>query len=612
MGPREPIAFDSETELIRPGVLAPRLVCLSIAEGEDAELVHHTSARPWVEGLLKGDRILVGHNVAYDFGVIAAAFPDLLPDIFAAYDADRVTDTKLRESLQHLGLGVYRGFDSQGGKRIKLGYSLGELAKRRLGLELEKDGGWRLRYGELRDVPLERWPEAARHYAITDAVATLRLFRDQEAERVDLLVDEFRQARAAWWLHLMACWGLTTDPAGVREFTRRTQQEYDRVEAELQAAGLIRANGVRDTKATKARVIAVCATKGIPIRVTKTKQPKLDADTLENLGDPLLEKYATISSLKKKLSTDVKLLERGLIQPRFDLVETGRTSSSPNVQNLPRKGGVRECFVPRPGFVYAAADYSGFELRTVSQVILNNGWRSKLAEALNAGFDPHLELARRILRIPYDEAKARIHEDEVDLARQTGKVGNFGFPGGLGIVRFVHFARKQYGVILTEKQAIELKRYWLQAWPEFDLYFRWVGDQCNEAIPTVRQLYSGRVRANVSFTEACNSYFQGLAADAAKAAGFLIARECYTDTSSPLFGSRPCNFVHDEFILETPDNAGASAAAERLAELMVIGAKPWLPDLDVVAEPYLMRRWSKKAKPIRNELGELVPWDLAA
>ena len=547
MGPREPIAFDTETELIRPGVLAPRLVCLSLAEGEDAELVHHTNVRPWVEGLLQGDRLLVGHNVAYDFGVIAAAFPDLLPAIFEAYAADRITDTMLREKLQHLGLGVYRGFDTQDGRRVKLGYSLGEIAKRRLRLELEKEGGWRLRYGELRDVPLEQWPEDARDYAITDATATLGVFRDQEAERADLLVDEFRQARAAWWLHLMSAWGLTTDAAGVRAFAEQVQREYDEIEGELQAAGLVRGNGVRDTKAAKLRVCAVCATKGIPTRLTKTGQPTLDADTLENLGDPLLKSYAAISSLKKKLSTDVTLLERGLIQPRFDLLATGRTSSSPNVQNLPRAPGVRECFVPRPGFVYAAADYSGFELRTVAQVVLVAlGIRSRLAEALNAGFDPHLELARRILEISYDEAKARIHEDEVDLARQTGKVGNFGFPGGLGIVRFVHFARKQYGVILTERQAIELKRYWLAAWPEFDRYFAWVGDQCDEAIPTVKQLYSNRVRANVSFTEACNSYFQGLAADAAKAAGFLIARACYVDTSSPLFGSRPCNFVHDE------------------------------------------------------------------
>ena len=91
MGPREPIAFDTETELIRPGVLAPRLVCLSLAEGEDAELVHHTNVRPWVEGLLQGDRLLVGHNVAYDFGVIAAAFPDLLPAIFEEYAAETGT-----------------------------------------------------------------------------------------------------------------------------------------------------------------------------------------------------------------------------------------------------------------------------------------------------------------------------------------------------------------------------------------------------------------------------------------------------------------------------------------------------------------------------------------
>jgi len=604
-----PIAFDTETELVRPGVLAPPMVCLTACDGDEPVIFHHTQARDVVAELLESDRVLVGHNVAYDFGVIAAAFPDLMPAIFQAYADDRVTDTMLREKLQHLGLGIYRGFETRDGRTIKLGYSLGEIVKRRLRIELEKDSGWRLRYGELRDVTLDAWPADALEYVLTDAAVTLALWRDQEAERSDLLVDQFRQARAAWWLHLMSAWGLTTDPEGVRRFAERTQQEYDEIVVGLQDAGLVRDDGTRDTKAAMARMIAVCAREGLKLPVTGTGKPKLNRDACERTGDPILEHYASLSSLKKKLSTDVVLLERGLIQARFDFLETGRTSSKPNVQNLPRAPGVRECFVPRPGRVFAAADYSGFELRAVAQVCVANGWRSKLAEALNAGFDPHLEIARRIVGCSYAEAQARIHEDEIDAARQAGKVANFGFPGGLGIVRFVHYARNQYGVVITEEQAAQLKRYWLAAWPEFEAYFRWVGDQCEEAIPVVRQLYSGRVRANVSFTEACNSYFQGLAADAAKATGFLIARECYADPCSVLFGARPCNFVHDEFIVEVTDDGRAADAAERLAALMVKGAKPWLPDLDVTAEPYLMRRWSKKAKPVRDEEGRLIPWD---
>jgi hypothetical protein len=600
-----PIAIDTETELITPGNLAPRIVCLTVAEGEHAEIFHHTEAYPVLRELLESDRVLVGHNVAYDFAVIARAWPDLMRLIFHAYACDRITDTQLREKLQHLGLGVYRGYDTVEGGRKKLTYHLADLVQRRLGIHLEKEDTWRLRYGELRDVPLARWPADAVSYAIDDALSTWAVWQHQESDRTDLLVDQYRQARAAWWLHLMACWGLTTDAPAVNALAQQYQEEYNAIEKTLQGAGLVRADGTRDTKAAKARMLEVCADPPL----TPTGQPKLDRDSCEATGDPDLMAYAEISGLKKKLGTDIELLRRGIIQPRFDFLETGRTSSKPNVQNLPRAPGVRECFVPRPGYVYAAADYSGFELRTVAQVCLANGWRSKLAEALNEGFDPHLEIARRILGISYNEAKKRIHEPDVDNARQTGKVANFGFPGGLGIVRFVEFARKQYGVVLTEQEAAALKKYWLEAWPEFVQYFKWVGEQCDAQVPKVKQLYSNRVRANVSFTEACNSYFQGLAADAAKEAGFLISQDCYTNEDSVLFGARPVNFVHDEFIVEVLDDVCASDAAEAIAHLMVKGAEPWLPDLEVVAEPYLMRRWTKKAKPIRDGAGRLIPWE---
>ena len=609
----EPIAFDTETERIRPGCLAPRLVCLSVAHEDGVELVHHTEALPWVETLLESDRLLVGHNVAYDFGVLVSAWPHLMPLVFAKYERNEVTDTGIREKLLHIAMGIYRGFERTDGRWTKLLYSLEALAERHLEKVLQKDGtnSPRLRYAEVRDIPLEWWPEEFRSYAIEDATIPREIYRLQEEGR-DWLEDEYRQSRAEWWLHLMSCWGLRTDAKGVEQFAREIQREHDDTAHMLIQEGLMRENGSRNTKAAYRRMVEVCEAEGLEVITTKTGKPKLDADCCERSGDPVLRGYAQISSLKKKLSTDVPLLEQGVsipIQPRFEtLLETGRTSSSPNVQNLPRKGGMRECFVPREGNVFAAADYSQFELRTVSQVCLNVFGFSKQAEALNAGFDPHLEIARRIVGCSYQEALERKAEPDVDNARQVGKVANFGFPGGLGIARFVDYARIGYGVEVTEEQAAALKSYWFEAWPEFRDYFQWVGSQCDQSVPRIRQFYSERYRANVSFCEACNSFFQGLAADAAKAAGFLIAKACYVDRSSPLFGCRPVNFVHDEFIVEAPEDQASDAAVE-LARLMVEGASPFLPDVPPLAEPYLMRRWSKRAKPVFGPEGRLIPWE---
>lgn len=597
-----PVAFDTETDLIKPGRQAPRLVCMSIADAEgEVALVHQREARVWFEALVEGDRLLVGHNVAFDFAVAAAKWPDLMPAIFAKYERNEVTDTMLRQKL----------IDIASSRRFRSGYSLADLARRWFRLELDKDTR-RMRYGELHDTPLAWWPEGAKTYAIEDARTTLAIYREQEAQNSHLL-DQFRQARAAWWLQLMKVWGITTDAGAVDALADRLQRRHDEVEALLVDAGLVRKNGTRNTKAAKARMIEVCASKGLGLVVTPTGQPKLDRDTCESVGDEVLEAYAEISGLKKKIGTDVALLRRGLVQANFNtLLETGRTSSSPNVQNLPRKGGVRECFVPRAGRVFGAADYSQFELRTVAQVVITAlGITSKLAEALNAGFDPHLEIARRIVGCSYDEAAERYNagDDEIDTARQVGKVANFGFPGGLGVRKFVVYARKSYGVTLTEDEARALKRYWIEAWPEFVPYFDWIGIQCEHGPAKIKQVFVDRYRGGCSFPEACNTLFQGLAADAAKHSGFLIARACYADPDSPLFGARPVNFVHDEFIVEIADDEHASDAAEEIARLMVEGASKFLPDVPPLAEPYLMRRWSKRAKAIRDERGRLVPWD---
>ena len=627
--------IDCESARIRPGLLAPPLACVThvssaLAEASvlkrrfqaldlggsqhRAKLLDRWESRGFVEQLLASDDLIVGHNVSFDFAVFAAAWPEVIPSIFEAYDSDRVSDTLIREKLGHIARG-YKGFERKDGEWSKLNYSLEDVALRRLKIQLTK-GDWQLRFGELIDVPIEQWPQGAKDYALTDADTTLLVWEHQQADHQGYLLDEFRQSRAAWWIQLMSCWGLHTDEEGVRKFTQLTQKKFDDVAEVLVEAGLLRKDGSRDTKATAARMVKA---KGDQAERTPTGRVKLNSDCCERSGDPILVKYSELSSLKTILSTDVPLLLRGIhtpLQARFNtLLETGRTSSTPNVQNLRREVGPRECFVPREGWVYASADYSGFELRTMSQVCVSNGWPSKLAQALNKGNDPHLEVARRILGISYEEAEVRIEEDVVDKARQAAKISNFGYPGGLGFTRFVDFARLNYGVVLDPdpdealKKAKVLKEHWLESWPEFKLYFDWIGKQCDQPFSQIKHLFSDRFRGDVSYTEAANSMFQGLAADAAKHAGFLISRACYVDEASVLYGCRLVNFVHDEFIVEVPDDQYAADAAEELARLMIVGANPFLPDVPPIAKPQLMRRWSKKAKALRDHNGRLIPWE---
>lgn len=119
---------------------------------------------------------------------------------------------------------------------------------------------------------------------------------------------------------------------------------------------------------------------------------------------------------------------------------------------------------------------------------------------------------------------------------------------------------------------------------------------------------TGFVRGGCQYTSGANHYFQHLCAQVAKQALWDVSLACYVVPESPLYGSRIVAFVHDELILESPED-GAPEAADRLAVVMQEAAAKWMPDLPLRAEAHLMRRWYKAAGPVRDERGRLVPWE---
>lgn len=262
--------------------------------------------------------------------------------------------------------------------------------------------------------------------------------------------------------------------------------------------------------------------------------------------------------------------------------------------------------------VFAAADYPQLELFTLAQCCVSYFGQSKLADALNSGLDPHLAMAAQIVGCTYEEAKARITDDDIDNARQTAKVANFGFPGGLGIAKLCLFAKKTYGVNLTEAAAKRLKEQWFATWPEMVLYFARINKLCDtdDGKARVESLFTKRFRGGTSYCAACNNGFQALGADCAKEALWRVAREQYDTPTSALYNTRTVAFVHDEIIIEAPLTT-AHEAAMRLADVMCEGANQYLIDVPVPrakVKPVLMTRWSKKAKQVFGADGRLIPW----
>jgi hypothetical protein len=593
---------------------------------------------------------IIGHNIAYDASVSSEADPSLLPLWFRAYSEGRVSDTGLRQKLLDLAAG-HLGIDPVSGRRIN--YSLADLVRLYFDVDLsdskKNPDAWRLRYHELDGIPLEQWPEEAIAYARDDARWTLAVYLEQqklapapegnqrleklaragdpaamqELERLarrtgqrpglGVLANEPYQARADFSLRLASCWGLRTDRAALDSLEASLREEIGEVDILLKSVGLMRANGTMDQAALREGVNL--AYRGFA-PTTDKGAVKTDTETLLASGDPVLEALGKAKKPKHHLRSTLKHLRAGQthpINPRFWVIqETGRTSSSgPNIQNLKRKGGYRESFAPRPGYVFVGADYSQIEMCTLAHVCLTLfGW-SAMADAIRAGRDLHIVLAGELLGWSYAEAVELYKAKDPDLkrAREFAKVGNYGFAGGMGPSTFVEYAAG-FDIETTEDEARTLRETWLRTWPEMREYFAHINslfepgsDKC-----TVEQLHSGRIRAGCFYCEACNSYFQGLAADGALDACFAVSRECYAIEESPLYGSRMVAFVHDEILLESPAER-AHDAAQRLAQVMVGVMRQWVPDVPIEAEPVVMSRWSKSAVPtFDDQSGRLIPW----
>lgn len=591
------LAFDTETFLIRPGHHAPELVCLSSYD-TISEAVGIADAAEGVELFrqwLRLKRHIVAHNAAFDLAVMAAAGVPVV-EIFEALDDGIIHCTKIRQKLIDIANG-----------RDRHSYSLANLSESLLRIHVEKEDTYRLRYEELLSVPINEWPDEAVDYAIKDAQICGKLCAHQN-KKVEFLENEADQMAADFVLRLCSCWGIKTDEKAVTALENSKRAQLESYRELLINEGLLRKNGTKNQKAASLRALHYFGDKA---KKTATGRVSLSKDVLTKCGDPALEAYTEYSQCQTFLSKSIESMKADghfLVQTSFDVLKaTGRTgSANPNIQNIDREGGVRDCFVPRKGFLFCACDFDGAELHTLAQVCLKLFGHSQLAEKLNEGLDVHLLFAAQVMGIDYSAALDMKKEGEpiIKERRQGAKAANFGFPGGMGILRFIESA-KDYGVEISESDARALKDQWLTQWPEMRDFFKHVSDLCYpDDAATIVHMGSHRVRGGAKYTEACNSFFQGLAADAGKAALYGVSRACYAEPESPLFGSRIVNFIHDEILLETPEHK-AQAAARELERVMCETFNRYTPDVPITASPALMRRWIKGAESTIDENGDL-------
>jgi len=626
------VYFDTETFLISQGLAAPPLVCLTYAiEGGPVHCLDAARGAEWWRAAVRSGCTFVAHSLAFDLGVMVAACPDTWGAVWEAVVRGRTQFTVVREKLRNIAWAPFTvGADLSGCIRNRWGWAIGGK-KRDDGAQ---DDPWRLRYNELADVPLESWPESAVAYACDDVAWTRALYIDQQKPlRIQWVEhcrvyeatvegggeDELRQTAAAWAFAITGAWGLRTDPERTDDANRVVQAHIAELKSSLIELGVFRPTGKLDTKALQARVVAEWDGALGPVPLTDKGAVKTDKDTLQRLGSPVADALLELRTAEKTgqfLSVAGTGTRHPICAGYNVLVLSGRSSCrNPNLQQMPRKGGVRECFIARPGSLFLWVDYDSQELRTWAQVTTDlfgapaSSLRARYAD--DPAFDPHLAFACQFLRISYAEGKRRkaLGDKEIAEARQFAKIANFGYVGGMSAKTLVDYARTAYGMHITLEFAKHLRDTWMQTWAEGRRYLEWVGEQVRYASDaevssyggwTLRQQMSNRLRAGCSYTNGANSLFQGRAADGAKDALVQVVHAMTNEPESPLYTCRATWFIHDEIGSEVPRNhERASAAADEQVRIMEAAMQKWHPAVPVRASATLANRWSKKAESTR-------------
>lgn len=612
------IAIDIETPLITPDCQHPPVVCLSVCDQHGIVDLYDSEDRYTLYEMLDealGYPTIVGHHCSFDWICIALDFPELLPKIRKAYAELRIADTEERERLYSIARGYYK---EEGSKKGEFG--LAYLADYRLGMQLEGKADVRFDYGALLGRPLTEYTPAHVKYAKNDALATWKLYQNQDIryrQKVDQrgYADDRIQARRQWCASWASHHGMGADPERVADFERRITTEYRALKPAMERHGIVRWKKGSYSKDTKKIQAMVLDAYGPDADITTDKgNIKTDELTLKESNHPLLMTIADYQHIAKMVNNDLVALKAAAEtrqHPYYRLLSTGRVQGSkPNLMNVPTRWGVRDCYEPDPGHVYIDCDYSGLELRAWAQVCLWLLGYSRLGEFLNDDLDAHLEMARQLLNIPYEEAAERkgAKDPEVKLSRKVGKHANFGLQGGMGIPRFIELCLKQGGITLTEERAAEVKRVWKQTWPEADPYLKIVGQMVGGfgRTTTVEQYVSRRIRGQCDYSQCANTFFQGLAADGMIYAWWMI-QEATMTPGDPLYDCRVVGVIHDQFLVEAPENR-AHEAAMRLSELMCAGMATYIPDIKIKAEPVITRRWLKEADQVWRD-GRLCPYE---
>ena len=532
----ESVGLDIETTALNPRDGRLRLLQLALPAGTlviDTDRVSDLSA---VFEALSGVEV-VGHNLKFDLSF-------LLP---LGFTPGRAFDTMLASQVLDAG-----------DRALK--HNLADVCERHLGEAVDKAGQKSNWSGPLTEDQLR--------YAARDAERPVRLrpvldAKLAEAELTSTAELENRALLAVAW---MGVTGVAIDRPAWEGLAADAEAEVARLEAEMDALAPAPANlfgtDPRNWKSTDA-VRTAFRKLGLALEAT-------DDDALADLAHPLAELLRRHRSAGKRAGTYgaawlAHVAADGRVYPNWkqNFTATGRMScADPNLQQLPRDGGYRRCFVAPSGRTLVKADYSQIELR-IAAVIAGE---PAMIAAYARGDDLHALTAAAVL------GKAAAAVTKAD--RQLAKAVNFGLLYGGGAPMLAGYAKSNYGVTLTAAQAAAYRAAFFRAYPKLAAWHRRQAD----GVTATRTLAGRRRKSVAKFTEKLNTPVQGTGADGLKAAlALLWERRHDHPTAVPVLA------VHDEIVVECAA-ADAEAVKAWLVTAMTDGMAPLCHPVPVVVE----------------------------
>ena len=325
-----------------------------------------------------------------------------------------------------------------------------------------------------------------------------------------------------------------------------------------------------------------------PVKKTKTGY-STNADVLEKLKNkhdiiPAIMDYRMLTKLKSTYADGLlkEIREDGRIHTTFQnlVTATGRLSSTePNLQNIPIRtdlgAEIRKMFIPKPGCVLVDADYSQIELRVLAHIANDEN----MCAAFRSGQDIHTVTASQVFAVPAEEVTS--------LMRRHAKAVNFGIVYGIS-----EFSLSE-DIGVTRWEAKEYIESYLANYRGVKAYMKKVVEDARECgytetlygrrryIPELKSsnfnVRSGAERMTL------NTPIQGTAADLIKLAMIKVdaaLRQNYPEAKLVLQ-------VHDELIVECPEEIAASVAALVSREMENVAAL----NVPLTAEAKIGKSW---------------------